>query len=106
MRRAGMTKTERESRSRLKPHISWGEFVRGTLSVRKQTCGKPNCKCQRDKKHVCLVLSRSNKGKIEQLYISKDKEGMVKEWVKQYHQIQNLLEKISSTYWERLKKRR
>jgi len=100
-----MSKQERESRSRLKPYISYKEFVRGTLSVRERVCGKPNCKCQRGEKHVSLFLTRSKDGKIEQLYIPKEKEELVRRWVKNYRDIQDLLEKISSLYWEKLKRK-
>ena len=105
MRRSAMTKIERESRSQLKPYISWKEFIRATPTLRKQTCGKPNCKCQKGEKHTCLVLTRSHHGQPEQLYIPKESEEMVKEWVKNYHQVRELVEKIASSYWERLKKR-
>jgi len=105
MYRSKMTKIERESRSRLKPYISWKEFMRGTPTIRKQTCGKPNCRCVRGEKHLCLVLTRSFSGKIEQLYIPKEKEEMAKEWVKNWRDIQDLLENISSAYWARLKKK-
>jgi len=30
---------------------------------------------------------------------------MVREWVENYHQVQELIEKISSSYWERLKRK-
>ena len=106
MYRSQMTKKERESRSRLKPYISHKEFLRGTLSIRKRVCGKPNCKCQRGEKHVSLFLTRSKDGKIEQLYIPKDKEELVRQWVKNYHDIQELQEKISSIYWDKLKKKK
>lgn len=105
MHRSKMTKIERESRSRMKPYIAWKEFMRATPTIRRQTCGKPNCRCQRGEKHLCLVLTRSLSGKIEQLYVPKGKEKMVKEWIKNWRDIQDLLEKISSTYWERLKRK-
>jgi len=105
MYKSQMSKQERESRSRLKPYISYKEFVRGTLSVRERVCGKPNCKCQRGEKHVSLFLTRSKDGKIEQLYIPKEKEELVRRWVKNYRDIQDLLEKISSLYWEKLKRK-
>ena len=106
MRPAGMSKTERESRSKLKPLISWQEFLRATPSVRQLVCGKPNCKCLRGKRHLALVLTRSTKGKVEQLYVPKGKEGVVREWIRRYREIQGLLEKISASYWERIKKRK
>jgi len=100
-----MTKKERESRSRLKPYISYTEFLRGTLSVRERVCGKPNCKCRRGSKHVSLFLTRGKCGKIEQLYIPKDKEELVRRWAKNYRDVQELLEKISSIYWDKLKRK-
>jgi hypothetical protein len=30
---------------------------------------------------------------------------MVKEWVKNYHAVKELVEQISSSYWERLRKK-
>jgi len=105
MRRSAMTKLERESRSQLKPYISWKEFIRATPTLRKQTCGKPNCKCQKGEKHTCLVLTRSHHGRPEQLYVPKESEEMVKEWVKNYHAVKQFVEQISSSYWERLRKK-
>jgi hypothetical protein len=100
-----MNNQERDSRSRIKPYISHKELLRGTLSIRERVCGKPNCKCQRGEKHVSLFLSKSTNGKVEQLYIPKEKEGLVRQWVKNYRDVQELLEKISSIYWEKLKKK-
>ncbi len=106
MRPAGMTRSERESRSKLKPLISWREFLRATPMLRQQVCGKPGCKCQRGEKHTALVLTRSTKGTVEQLYIPKDKEADVQLWIQRYREIQELLEKISSVYWDRLKRKK
>ena len=106
MQPAGMTKTERESRSRLKPIISAQEFLRATPSQRRISCGKPNCKCQRGHKHTAFVLTRTTRGRAEQLHIPKDKEETVQLWIRCYRDVQNLLEKISSSYWDRLKKKK
>lgn len=106
MRPAGMTRIERESRSKLKPLISWQEFLRATPNLRQQVCGTPGCKCQRGEKHAALVLTRSVSGKVEQLYIPKDQEADVRLWIQRYHDIQDSLDKISDAYWNRLKKRK
>jgi hypothetical protein len=53
-----------------------------------------------------LVLTRSTNGKIEQLYVPKDQETIVQLWIQRYRDIQDLLEKISTVYWDRLKKKR
>ena len=102
-----MTKRERESRSKLKPYISYRELLKGSLTVRKQKCGKPNCKCAKTSyRHVCLYISRRKDGKIEQLFIPKEKEQLVRQWVNNYNDVQELLEKISSIYWDRLKRKK
>lgn len=106
MHPAGMTKTERESRSKLKPLISWKEFLRATPTVRSLTCGKPNCKCQQGHKHSAFVLTRITDGKAEQLHIPKDQEELAREWVDRYHEIVGLLENISSSCWDRLKRKK
>ena len=106
MRRSQMTREERECRSRLKPYISYQELLKGSLTVRKHTCGKPNCKCAKSKyRHRSLYLITRRKGKVEQLYIPRVEEKLVSRWVKNYHDVQDLLEKISSTYWDRLKRK-
>lgn len=105
MNRAQMTRKERESRSRLKPYISWKEFIRGTLTVRERVCGKPRCRCLRGQKHLALFLTRGKDGKVEQLYIPAEKEEMVREWVKNFHTVKELVEQISSSHWERLRKK-
>lgn len=105
MYKSQMKKQERDSRSRLKPYVSYKELLRGTLSIRERVCGKSNCKCQRGEKHVSLFLTRSKDGKVEQRYIPKEKEELVRQWVNNYKDVQELLEKISSIYWDRLKKK-
>jgi hypothetical protein len=100
-----MTKRERESRSRLKSYIGSQGFVRGTVSVRERVCGKANCRCTRGEKHVSLFLTRSKDGTVEQLYIPREKEELARRWVENYRVIQGLLERISSVYWDRLKRK-
>jgi len=106
MRPAGMTRVERESRSRLKPLISREEFLHATPTLRQVSCGKPNCKCRRGEKHTALVLSRGAKGKTEQLHIPRDQEATVRMLVDRYHEIVDLLDKIAASSWDRLKKKK
>ena len=106
MQRVQMTSKEREYRSKLKPYISYQELLKGSLSVRRQKCGKPNCKCAKTSyRHICLYLIRRKDGKFEQLFIPKDKEELVRQWVNNYRNVQEMIEKISSIYWERLRKK-
>lgn len=106
MYRSQMTSEERECRSRLKPYISCQELLKGSLTMRKHTCGKPNCKCATGRyKHHSLYLTGRRDGKIEQLFIPREKEELVRRWVKNYRVVQEQLEKISSSYWDRLKRK-
>jgi len=50
-------------------------------------------------------MTRRKDGKIEQLFIPREKEELVRKWVNNYNDVQELLEKISSIYWDRLKKK-
>jgi len=78
MYKTQMTKQERESRSKLKPYISYRELLKGSLSIRKQKCGKPNCKCAKTSyRHICFYLARRKEGKIEQLFIPKKAEPII-----------------------------
>ena len=106
MRPVSMTRLERESRSKLKPIISWKDFLRATPTLRHLTCGKPNCRCRRGQKHTAFVLTRITEGKSEQLHIPKDQEEVVREWIERYREILALLEKISSSSWDRLKRKK
>lgn len=104
MQPASMTPAERRSRSKLKPLISRGEMLHATLSLRRQVCGRPGCKCLRGEKHLTLILSRRLGGKVEQLYVPKPMEAEVREWLDRYRTVHELLETISVAQWERLKK--
>jgi predicted small metal-binding protein len=106
MYKSQMTNQERDSRSKLKPVISYREFINGSLSVRKLKCGKLNCKCAKTNyRHICLYLTRTKNGKFEQLFIPKEKEELVRRWVNNYRNIHELLEKISSIYWDKIKRK-
>jgi len=106
MHRSRMSQAERALRSRLAQWVGTGQFVRGTLSKRERVCGKPNCRCTRGDKHVSLCLVRSKDGRIEQLHIPEQWEDRAKEWVRQYRQMRQNLEKLSDIHWQRLKQRK
>lgn len=105
MHRSRMSSDERAIRSRLAQWVSSTEIIRGTLNKRKIVCGRPRCHCGKGDKHEAICLVRSRKGKIEQLHIPKELEKQVKQWVRQYRQITDGLEKISCIYWDKIRKR-
>jgi len=99
-----MSEGERASRSQVRQRLEEG-MIRGTLIRRGRVCGKPNCRCVRGERHYSLYLTRMKGGKLEQLYIPAGREAEVRLWVENWRGIQDLLDEISSLYWERLRRK-
>ena len=71
MSRQSMSPAERELRSQLTRLLHDQPIARGTLTVRKITCGNPNCRCAKGQKHVSLYLSHSEGGSAKKLFVPK-----------------------------------
>lgn len=104
MHRSKMEIEERMWRSRLCQWIQSHELLHGTLAVRERVCGKSSCRCQEGDRHVSLFIVRSRRGKPEQVYVPRKWEQQVREWVKQYQQARELLEKVSEIYWRKVRR--
>jgi len=105
LRRTTIPAPERRYRSRLARLAHYNRFLRGTLSVRKLTCGKSQCRCTRGQPHLSLYLVQSQKGKPRQLYVPKQWEDRVRKAVDDYQQLQALVEELSELEWQRLTRR-
>lgn len=105
--RAAMSPRERELRSELKQLLLGLGLVRGNLSVRQRTCGKPSCHCmQGGAKHAALYLVASENGKQRQLFIPHELEPQARQWVEQYQRLRSLLEELSELHWQKLQQRK
>lgn len=104
--RSGMPPREREFRSQLAKLVHAEGLLRGNISVRERTCGKPGCKCAKGEKHVSLYVVFSEKGKYRQVFIPKDIEDEVRAWVDNHHKVRDLLEEVSRFHQEKIKKRK
>ena len=62
MRRIELTSAERGGRSRVSQLAHNSRLLRGTLSIRKNTCGKPNCACATGPKHGPFFYLIANLG--------------------------------------------
>jgi hypothetical protein len=100
-----MTAQERQWRSKLAQIVSQQGFIRGSLLERHRVCGKPNCRCARGHKHKSLYLVLSKQGRSQQLYVPMQWEAAVRQWVQNYHNVRDLMEKISEGFWKKVKKR-
>jgi hypothetical protein len=106
VRRAKLSASERSFRSRMAQLASTRWFLRGTLSERAGTCGKPNCRCAQGDLHRSVYLVQSQGGKLRQICVPQAWQARVRQAVNDYRQMQALLEEISELEWKRLKERR
>jgi hypothetical protein len=102
-----MSARERELRSELKQLLASLGLVRGNLSLRLRSCGKPTCHCrQGGAKHPALYLVASEQGKLRQLFIPKELEPQARQWVDTYQRLRQLLEELSELHWQKLRQRK
>jgi len=106
MSRSQFSPTERALRSRLAKLVHQEPMLRGTLTTRRITCGKPTCRCAKGERHLCLYLTCSRDGRVEQLFIPQHLEGHVRQWVENYHGVRDLLERLSEAAWDELRTRK
>ena len=102
MARTQFLPAERAVRSKVAKLIHEEPLMRGTLSVRRLTCGKRSCRCHAGHKHVALYLSHGKEGRVHQVFVPKDAEAAVRAWVRNYASVRECLERISQMYRERL----
>lgn len=71
------------------------ECVRGSLVLMKRACGKPNCRCQKGRKHKAIYLSQSHKGKTRMIYLPQGSQDKAQRYVKNYRKIKGILNSVS-----------
>jgi len=106
LNRAKLSASERSFRSRIAQLASGQWFLRGTLSQRSSKCGKPNCHCASGEMHQSVYLVQSHAGKLRQICVPKEWQERVRESVKDYQEMQRLIEEVSELEWKRLQARK
>lgn len=104
--RSAVPAKERRDRSRIAELAHYSPLLRGTLSVRSRQCGKTGCRCARGELHVSLYLVQSHNGKPRQLCVPKAWEARVHRAVRDYQELQVLVEELSEVEWQRLIRRK
>ena len=104
MKKAQMTRREKDLISRLSRILNYSEYIHANLTTVARTCGNKNCRCIREgKKHVSMYLTTIRKnGKRKAIYIPKRLEGKTKIMVERYFKIKETLEEISDINLKRL----
>jgi len=106
MRKIGRSWRERAWRERVRGLLCEDGILRGSLSVRRQVCGKSNCRCTRGQRHEAMVVVYRRQNRTIQLYVPKAWEARVRQWVKRYGEVRELLEKLSGIYEGKVRHRR
>jgi hypothetical protein len=103
--RSKMSVPERGFRSKLAQIVHQSGVLRGTLLSRKRVCGKASCRCAKGHPHESLYLVISEGGRTRQLYVPRQWEAAVRQWVQSYQQAKGLLEEISRLHWDKVRNR-
>ena len=93
----------RKAQSRLRQLINQKRFIKGTLYLLKNTCGKQNCKCAKGEKHKSLYIQQTKKKNVRKSIIPKVKWEEVKQMNNRYREILTLIDEISDYEWEHIK---
>jgi len=104
MKRAGRTRREKDLLSKLSNMINYSEYIHANLVNVARTCGNKNCKCiTKGEKHVLLYLTTIRKdGKRKMIYIPKNLEEEVRQMVKRYFKIRDMIEEVSDINLQRV----
>ncbi len=98
---------ERAARSRLLQICRGAGLIRATWVKHSRPCGRAACKCAKAKRywHQSWSISQSQKGQLRRKSIPSRLHDEVDQWLKQYWEARELLDKVSEEYWARLNKK-
>ena len=82
--------------------------VVGSLVNMRRTCGKPTCRCRKGPRyrHRCMCLAVRLGRTRRFLYVPREWEDRVTQWVNRYGDIRGLLKEISESFVRRLLERK
>lgn len=71
-------------------------LLKGSLILRSQACGKPNCSCHKEgRKHNNWYLCASLENKYRQIYIPTKSYIKAKTWSQNYQRAQRIIDKLT-----------
>ena len=101
-----MSAPERKLRSAINKLLSQQGVIHWTLIARRRVCGKGNCRCAKGHLHESLYLVVTEAGKGRQMYVPRQLETVVRQWIEQYAQARRLMDELSSLHWQKVRLRR
>jgi len=106
MGKRGRSWQEQAWRRRARKFLREDGLMRGNISMRLRVCGKSNCRCAQGQRHQAMVVVYRRANRTTQLYVPKAWEARVRQWVKRYGEVRELLEKLSGIYETKVRHRR
>lgn len=103
-----MSVEERRLRSRIAKLVSSQPILHGTILDRKRKCCRPTCRCATDpeKRHPAMyvfVSDGTGRRKMRQLYVRREWQEQVRQWVANDHELRRLTRELSDLYWKKAK---
>lgn len=105
---SSISAAERRLFSELHHILTRPGLIRGSLVEMGRTCGTRGCRCKRSaaQRHRALYVAVNVEGKRRMLYVPREWEGRVREWVDRYGQVRAMLEQLSLACIRRLQARK
>jgi len=103
--RNSLSSGERALRSELRKILNDADaFIHGSLTLKKRTCGKPNCKCASDPdaRHASTSLGRTRDRKTSNVHIPAHLIDTVSEWADNHRRVAEILRQLDDIARERL----
>lgn len=100
----GLSMQEQNARSKLSTLVSEQPFIKGCLVKRMLTCGNPNCKCAKGKKHAAYYLGVRYKDRRQMVQVPADWVPVISKWVETYQDMAALIEVVTAACIEKLMK--
>lgn len=99
---------ERQAISRLRQMLNESGLLHASLIRNRRRCGKDYCRCSQGKRHYheSWLIGQTLKGRTQTKHLRPELVEQVRGWIERYLEAEALLERISRTYWQRLRKRR
>lgn len=72
-----------------------GPLMRGSVVQLEATCGNPNCRCARGRKHKKWYYSMSRKGKTKIIYLGKSREPLARQYSENYKALLEIVEEMT-----------
>ena len=98
---------ERHALSELRRMLNVPGLLRASIIRTKKRCGKPYCRCAKDKnnRHLSWYIGQSQKGRPRMKHIPSELLAEIQLWVERYQEAKKLLNEVSNENWNKIIRR-